>query len=608
MREVSGPILATSTVLVAVFGPTMLLPGITGQMFAQFGLTLIVSVLISMINAMTLSPALCAVLLKGGEHQPNILLRGFNRVFAKITAGYVKVVGWMGAHLVITSGVIVALFALLYLLFTVVPTSFLPDEDKGFFMIDVQLPESASLNRTAVVMDQVYQALEGDPAIEQVLAVNGYSILNTALQSNAGMVIVKLKPWHDRKDPTMHQSALQKKYQAKLSQLTSARFLVFGAPAIPGLGAVAGFSFVLEDTQSQGAQELFGMTSQLVLAANQRPEIARAFSTFRANYPQIWLDIDRVRAKTLGVPIDQLFLTLQTELGGFYVNDFNLFGKAYKVMVQADAEFRQREQDLQNIYVTNTTGEQIPVTALVRPRPVQGSDVLYRYNTYDSATINGVPNAAGGFSSGNAMDAMEAVADQLLQAGYKYDWTDSSFEERKSGNMAPIALALSLLFTFLFLAALYESFLMPLAILFTVPIAIIGALAALALADAPMSLYGQIGMVLLVGLASKTAILIVEFGKSLRESNQLSLAEATTESARLRFRPVMMTGLAFVAGVFPLVIASGAGAAGRASLGLAVFGGTIMMVVGGTLLTPIFFKLVQLLREKINGGRTPAPE
>lgn len=608
MREVSGPILATSLVLVAVFGPTMLLPGITGQMFAQFGLTLIVSVLISMVNAMTLSPALCAVLLKSGEHKPNALIRAFNKVFDAITRGYVKLVSWMGAHLVVTGGLIIGLFVLLFALFSLVPTSFLPDEDKGFFMVDVQLPASASLNRTSAVMDQVYQTFDGDPAIQEVLAVNGYSILNTALQSNAGMVIVKLKPWHDRKDPAMHQLALQKKYQAKLNQITAARFLVFGAPAIPGLGAVAGFSFVLEDTQSKGAEGLFGMTNQLVLAANQLPEIARAFSTFRANYPQLWLEVDRVRAKTFGVPIDQVFLTLQTELGGFYVNDFNLFGKAYKVMVQADAEFRQGEQDLQNLYVSNAKGEQIPITALVSTRPVQGADVLYRYNTYDSATINGVPNAAAGFSSGNAMAAMETLADGLIQTGYKYDWTDSSFEERKSGNMAPVALALSLLFTFLFLAALYESFLMPLAILLSVPVAIIGALAALVIAGAPMSLYGQIGMVLLVGLASKTAILIVEFGKSLRERDQMSLDEATVEAARLRFRPVMMTGLAFVAGVFPLVIATGAGAAGRASLGLAVFGGTLMLVIGGTLLVPIFFKYIQLLREKINGGRTPAPE
>ena len=608
MREVAGPIVATSTVLVAVFGPTMLLPGISGQMFAQFGTTLVVSVLISMINAISLSPALCSLLLKSGEHKPNILIRGFNKVFGAITRGYVAIVSFLARHLVLSSLIIVGLFALLITLFSVLPTSFIPDEDKGFFMVDVQLPEAASLNRTGEVMDAFYELLSEDPAVENVLAVNGYSILNQALQSNAGMIIVKLKHWHERHDPSMHQFALVKKYQAAFAQNPEARAIVFGAPAIPGLGAVAGFSYVIEDTQSQGTQELFAQTMEMVMAANQEAEIARAFSTFRANYPQIWLEVDRVRAKTLGVAVNDIFLTLQTQLGGLYVNDFNLFGKTYKVMVQAEAEYRQKESDLQNLYVTNNKGEDIAITSLITTRPIQGADVLYRYNTYDSATINGVPNVPGGFSSGDAMNAMERLSAQMLREGYKFDWTDSSFEERKSGNMAPIALGLSLVFTFLFLAALYESFLTPIAIILSVPLAMIGGLVGLLIMQQPLSLYGQIGMVLLIGMASKTAILIVEFGKSLREREGLDLYEATVKAATLRFRPVVMTGLSFVVGVFPLVIASGAGAESRISLGLSVFGGTIMAAIGGTLLVPIFFNLIQGLREKIHGGRTKAPE
>jgi len=308
MKQVAAPIVATSLVLVAVFGPTLLLPGITGQMFTQFGVTLVVSVLISAVNALSLSPALCVLLMKHSDRPPNILIRGFNRSFDVVTRGYVALVGWLASHLVVSSALIAGLFASLYALYALVPTSFIPNEDKGFFLIDVQLPAAASLNRTGVMMDDIHGVLQDDPAIEYVLMVNGYSLLNTALQSNAGMIIVKLKPWSERKDAAQHQFALQKKYQVELNKLTGARSLVFGAPAIPGLGAVAGFSYVLEDTRSQGVEPLSDMTGAMLMAANPRPEIARAFSTFRADYPQIWLDIDRTRAKTLGIAINDIFL------------------------------------------------------------------------------------------------------------------------------------------------------------------------------------------------------------------------------------------------------------------------------------------------------------
>ncbi len=607
MEEVAGPIVATSLVLAAVFGPATLLPGITGRMLSEFGITLVVAVLISMINAMTLSPALAASIMKTGG-KPNFVIRGFNVVFEAITSGYVKIVDGLTRHLVVSVALVIALFSGLWFLFGNTPTSFIPEEDKGFFIVDVQLPQAAALQRTEAVMDTVTETLKADPAIDDVISVNGYSLLNTALQSNAGMVIAKLLPWEERTDPDQHQAALQAKYQAEFNQMPEARALVFGAPAIPGLGAIAGFSFALEDTQGRSADELASALEQLMAAANERPEIARAFSTFNAGAPQIHLEIDRVRAKTLGVPISEIFLTLQTQLGGYYVNDFNLFGQTYKVMVQADARYRQNEADLAALYVRNARRELVPLSALVRPVPSRGADVLYRYNTYNSATITGIPNVAGGFSSGNAMDAMEAVADETMPTGYRFEWTDSSFEERKSGNAVPIALALSLVFTFLFLAALYESFLTPFAIILSVPIALVGALVALWIGGLPLSLYGQIGLLLLIGLAAKTAILIVEFAKSLREREGLELNEATLKAARLRFRPVMMTGLSFVAGVFPLVIASGAGAASRVSLGLAVFGGTIMAAVGGTLLVPVFFRIIQGLRERIHGGVTAPPE
>lgn len=608
MKEVAAPIFATSLVLAAVFGPTMLLPGITGQMFSQFGATLVIAVIISMINALSLSPALCVLILKAGHSKPNFVVRGFNAGFEVVSRGYFGLVRFLTTHLVLGSLLIVGLFVLLGLLFRGLPTSFIPNEDKGFFMVDVQLPQSASLNRTGALVDEMNQILEADPAIEYVLTVNGYSVLNTALQSNAAMIIAKLKPWHERKDPEQHQFALQQKYQALFAQNMEAQSLVFGAPAIPGLGAVAGFSYVLLDTQSQGATEMFATTQAVVARANAAEEIVGSFSPFRAGYPQIWLEVDRVQAKVLGVKVSDIFLTLQTQLGSFYVNDFNLYGKTYKVMVQADASYRQNESDLEKLYVPNNRGEQVPLSVLVTSQPIQGADVLYRYNTYDSAVINGRPNVAQGYSSGDAMMAMEEISHDSLPMGFKFDWTDSSYEERKSGNMAPIALAMSLVFTFLFLAALYESFLTPFAIIFSVPIAMLGAVIALKISGDSLSLYGQIGMVLLVGLASKTAILIVEFGKQLREVEKMELLDATLEAAKLRFRPVMMTGISFVVGVFPLVIASGAGSASRASLGLAVFGGTIMAAIGGTILVPVFFQLIQKLREVIHGGATRSPE
>ncbi|GAB3110190.1 multidrug efflux RND transporter permease subunit [Aestuariicella hydrocarbonica] len=608
MREVAAPIFATSTVLLAVFGPTLLLPGITGEMFAQFGITLVVAVIISMINALSLSPALCSLLLKQSHHKPNPLIRGFNAVFSSITRGYVNLVGWLASHLLISSLLIVALFAGLVFLFTLVPTSFIPEEDKGFFMVEVQLPPAASLNRTSDYVDKLYATLENDPAIETILSVNGFSILNAALQPNAGMIIVKLKPWGERTAPDQHQFALQQKYKALFSQIPGGRVTVFGAPALPGMGAVAGFSYVLEDTQSQGAQNMARALGKLIGDMNGLPEVSVAFSTFRADYPQIELTIDRIKAKTLGVSISDIFLTLQTQLGGYYVNDFNLYGKTYRVMVQADSQFRQTENDLANLYVANAQGEMVSMRTFVSTSLVQGADILYRYNTYDSAIINGRPNDAGGYSSGETMAAIDTLSFDSLPSGFRYDWTGSSFEERKSGNMAPIAMGLSLLFTYLFLAALYESMITPISIILSVPVAMIGALIGMLITGESLSLYGQIGLVLLIGMSAKTAILIVEFAKSLREAENRGLHEATVEAARLRFRPVTMTALSFLVGVFPLVIASGAGSAARVSLGLSIFGGTIAGVIGGTLLVPVFFKIFQTLREKVHGGKTNAPE
>ncbi|WP_134679744.1 efflux RND transporter permease subunit [Paracoccus ravus] len=607
MKEVAAPIIATSLVLAAVFGPTMLLPGMTGRMFSEFGTTLVVAVLISMVNAMTLSPALAAILMKEGG-RPNIVIRGFNWGFERLTNGYVALVSWLGRHVLISLALIVGLLASLYVLFTTVPQSFVPNEDQGYFIVDVTLPAAASLNRTELVMDQIIEALQEDEAVENVISVNGFSVLNNTLQSNTGFAIAKLKPWEERKSPEMLQSAVQQRYQARFQGFTEANILVFNAPPIPGLGAMAGFSFVLEDTQGRSADEMAEIATSFSAAASARPEILRAFSTFSPGAPQFALEVDRIRAKTLGVAVSDVYTALSALFGQAYINDFTLFGQSYQVYLQADAPYRQKETDLNRLTVKNSRGEMVPLNTLVQATDGRGPELLNRYNTYSSVTIQGVPNAAAGFSTGDAMTALEEVAAQTLPMGMRYEWTGSSLEERKSGNAVPIALALSLVFTLLFLTALYESFLTPFAIILSVPVAMIGAFAALLIAGQPISLYGQIGLLLLLGLAAKTAILIVEFGKSLREQEKMGVQEAMATAARLRFRPVMMTSVAFIAGVFPLIIASGAGAASRVSLGLAVFGGTIMMAVIGTLFVPIFFRLVQALREIIHRGPTKAPE
>lgn len=606
MAEVTGPIVATSMVLFAVFGPTMLLPGITGRMFGQFGVTLAVSVFISMINALTLSPALATVIMRH-ETGHNAVIRGFNWGFDHVTRWYLALVEFLCKRLALSALIFAGLMAGLFFMFTAIPKSFIPNEDKGFFIVDVQLPPAASLNRTEKVMDEITELLKAEEAMENVLSVNGYSPLNAALQSNAGMVIAKLKPWGDRKDPAHSQAALQAKYQKMFAAIPEAQALVFGTPAIPGLGAIAGTSYVLQDTQGRTPEVMASAVNDVIQKSMAAPEVARAFSTFKPNSPQLEMDIDRIRAKTLGVAITDIFLTLQTNLGGLYVNDFNMFGQSYRVMLQAESQHRQTEADLDKLYLKNNMGEMVPLSALVTINEKLGPEVMYRYNTYNSVTINGVPNAAGGFSSGDAMAEFDEITKDLPD-GFRAEWTDSSLEERASGNAVPIALTLSLIFTFLFLAALYESFLTPVAVLLTVPLALLGAIGALMIAGMPLSLYGQIGLLMMIALAAKTAILIVEFGKQQREAAGLGLHEASMQTARLRFRPVMMTVVAFVVGVYPLVIASGAGSAGRASLGVTVFGGALAAAAAGSIFGPVLFKAVQGLREKIHGGRTLAPE
>ncbi|WP_334079194.1 efflux RND transporter permease subunit [Microbulbifer sp. M83] len=608
MEEVTGPVIATTLVLLAVFVPVMLMPGLTGGMYRQFAVTISMAVIISSLNALTLSPALCATLLKrseGGEvagMKETGIFGWFNKTLHRLTRSYMAMVAFWVARPLMGALSVVGIVALCYWLFTSVPSGFIPDEDQGFFLVHVQLSEGASLNRTGPVVEQIREIMRAEPEVAHVMAVPGFNILANNVSSNSAFMIGILRPWDERPERSQHQMAVMQRVQQNVAAVPEARVMVFPTPPLPGVGTIGGFEFILTDLMGRDASELAGVLYDVLGQANQRPEIAQAFTSFQASTPQLELEVDRDKAHTLGVQLTDVYNTLQTQLGGFYVNDFNLFGKVFRVMLQGDEQFRSDEQDLSGFFVRANSGELVPVTSIVEISPTVAPQTIDRYNLYNSVTINGAQ--APGYSSGEAMRAMEQVAERL-PAGYSYEWTGSSLQEITSGNMAPILFSLAIVFVYLFLVAQYESWMIPIAVMLCVPIAIAGALLVNLLAGAVNNLYTQIGLVLLIGMAAKSAILIVEFAANERDAGK-SVAEAAISATRLRFRAVLMTALSFVLGVMPLLVASGAGAASRISLGLAVFGGMTAAAIFATLLVPVYYALVQSLREKIKGGHIPA--
>ncbi|WP_346839352.1 multidrug efflux RND transporter permease subunit [Microbulbifer sp. SAOS-129_SWC] len=612
MREVTGPVIVTTLVLMAVFVPVMLMPGLTGKMYQQFAITISVAVLISSINALTLSPALCATMLKAepGEKTKNAdtassgrggLFGLFNRALHGATGFYMHLVGFCVRRPLIGIASIFGLFALCYWLFTSTPTGFIPDEDQGTFMLHVQLPDGASLERTGPVVNKVTDILLQEKGVAHVVGVPGYNMLASSAASNAAMMFAVLKPWDERPDRADSQFAIMRRVQQKVAAIPGAQVMAFAMPPLPGIGSVGGFEFILEDLQGRSTTELAQVMYDLLGAANQSPEIARAFTSYQATTPQLELTVDKDKAHNLGVPLVDVYSTLQTLLGGYYVNDFNLYGKVFRVMVQADARFRDKEEDLAGFYVRAKSGGLVPITSVAEITPIVAPQTIERYNLYNSVTINGA--AAPGYSSGQAMNTMQRLAAQLPD-GYGYEWTGTSLQEISSGNMAPILFSLAVVFVYLFLVAQYESWSIPLAVILCVPIALAGGLLAVKVAGSDNNLYTQIGLVLLIGMAAKSAILITEFASVERDSGK-SIAEAAVNATRLRFRAVVMTALSFVLGVIPLLVATGAGAVSRISLGLAVFGGMLAACLFATLLVPVYYGLMQGMREKIKGGHTP---
>jgi HAE1 family hydrophobic/amphiphilic exporter-1 len=607
MREVTGPVIATTLVLFAVFVPVMLMPGITGKMYQQFAVTISMSVAISSLNALTLSPALCASILKVGKEgevagvKETGVFGFFNRGLHRSTNFYVGMVKACVKIPLIGIISVIGIFLLAFWLFSSIPTGFIPDEDQGTFMLHVQLPDGSSLERTGPVVNQVTDILLEEPGMAHVVGVPGYNLLTNSVSSNTAMMFAVLKPWDDRTSEEDHQFAIMQRAQKKLAQIPNAQIMPFVIPPLPGIGTVGGFEFVLEDLQGRSITELSQVMIDLLGAANQRSEISQAFTSFQAATPQLELKIDKEKAHVLGVPLPEVYSTLQTFLGGYYINDFNLYGKVFRVIAQADAQFRDDEQNLAGFYVRANSGGLVPITSVSTIEPVVAPQTITRYNLYNSVTINGAP--APGYSSGQAMDAMEELASRLPE-GYGYEWTGISLQEVTSGNLAPILFSLAIIFVYLFLVAQYESWSIPIAVLLCVPIAICGAMLVVWLAGSINNLYTQIGLVLLIGMAAKSAILIVEFACVERDKGK-SIAESAISATRLRFRAVLMTAMSFILGVIPLLVATGAGAVSRISLGLVVFGGMLAASLFATLLVPVYYALVQAIREKLKGGYTP---
>ncbi len=599
MGQVTGPIISTTLVLLAVFIPVAFLPGITGQLYKQFAVTICTAVVISAFCALTLSPALCAVLLKKPLPPRFWPLVWFNKALDKARRGYVAGSAWLIRWKFVALLLLAMVIGASYLLFLNRPTSFLPPEDQGLIYLNVQLPEAAAMSRTDQVMMQVTQELREVEGVDSVLGVSGFSLLS-GRGDNVGFGLVILAPWDQRSSSGMHVDAILNTARQKLGAISTANILAFTPPPIRGLGRTGGFDFQLQSLTEKSPQEFVAAAQALVMAANQDPALSRVFSTYTANTPQLALNIDRNRAELLKVSVGEIFSTLQTQLGGRYVNDFNLENRGYQVKVQADTKHRDSIDDINRLYVRSRAGKMVPMTSLATLSTELGPQTVERYNQLNSIKVNG--GAAPGYSSGEAMAAMERIATETLPEGYSFDWSGMSYQERKSSGQVTVLFALALLFAYLFLVAQYESWNIPMSIIISVPVATLGALVGLWLTGGNLSIYAQIGLVLLVGLASKNAILIVEFAQSRRQDG-LSIAEAAVDGGRIRFRPVLMTSFTFIFGLLPMVIATGAGAGSRQAIGITVFSGMLSTTLFGIFLIPVLYFLFQSAREKGSAWR-----
>jgi hydrophobic/amphiphilic exporter-1 (mainly G- bacteria), HAE1 family len=604
MREVSAPVIGIALILSAVFIPVAFVGGLTGQMYQQFALTIAISVLLSAFSALSLSPALAAMLLKPARAPRGplgLFFRGFNRVFDTATNGYVSVSRLLVRRAVLTILLVGVVVVGVLLLGRSIPAGFIPDEDQGLFGVNVQLPPAASLERTSAVLQRVEEILGKVEGVDSYQTIGGYGAVTSTYQPNFGSVFVRLKPWDERHDEVLHVKNIMAQVNRELASIAGATAFTFNIPTISGFGASSGFNFLLQDRSGTlGVDELGVQAQTFLTAARQRPELAALFTAFDPTYPQVKVELDREKARTLGVPVNEVFQAMSAAMGGTYVNDFNRFGRLYRVYVQAEADFRRKPQDIGDVYVRSlATNTMIPLSTLVTITSVPGTEITTRFNLLRSVEISGTP--ARGVSSGQALAALEDVFHQTMPKGMDFAYSSLSYQEKVAPPAAPTFI-LAIVFVFLLLAALYESWRLPWAVLLGSPLVALGAFFGVWLSGFDNNVYVQIGLIMLVGLAAKNAILIVEFAKAKHEEGQ-TLEAAALESARLRFRPILMTAFAFILGVVPLMLASGAGAGAQNVMGTAVFWGMLIATALGVFLIPGNFAFVEGLGRKRQAAR-----
>ncbi|WP_243438979.1 efflux RND transporter permease subunit [Fundidesulfovibrio soli] len=600
MEEVSGPVVAIALVLSAVFLPTIFIPGITGRLYQQFAITIAISVLISAFTALTLSPALSVLILRKKKEARGPLgafYRGFNNLFGKATNGYVNLCGWFIRKALISIALLVAMTLGTGMLAKIVPGGFLPEEDQGYFYAGVQLPDAASLQRTSLACKDIESIIMSSPGVEFCTTVAGYSMLSGITNTYSGFFFVTLKPWHERKKPEEQYTAIMANLNQRLRQLPQGTAFAFSPPAIPGIGTSGGVTFILEDRAGKDIPFLWENVQKFLAEAAKRPEIGRISTTFLPTVPQVFVDVDRDKVLKQGVDLAQVYSTLQAFMGGYFINYFNRFGRQWQVYLQAEGEFRTEADQLGQFYVRNAAGQPVPLSTLTRIENRMGPEFTMRYNLYRSAQINATPKP--GYSSTQAMKALEEVFRQTMPREMGYDYMGMSYQEKKAQEGVPVSVvfALSLLFVFLILAAQYESWSLPFSVLLGTPVAIFGAFAGIFVRSLEFNIYAEIGLIMLIGLAAKNAILIVEFAKVEYEKGK-GLVEAALEGAKLRLRPILMTSFAFILGCVPLALATGSGAVSRKVMGTGVIGGMLAATVIAIFLIPVTFYLVEKMSHK----------